>query len=91
MKPQIWNYSFWVQEVDASKLQTQYEQMLVQCGFTVLNFIEHAFEPQGWTGLWLLAESHLAIHTFPEHGRSYIGLSSCNQEYYVLFKNKQHA
>lgn len=44
----------------------------------VLDFTEHYFTPQGYTALWLLSESHLAVHTFPEEQKSYIELSSCN-------------
>lgn len=39
---------------------------------------EHHFSPQGYTCLWLLAESHLALHSFPEEAHTYIELSSCN-------------
>ena len=46
---------------------------------------EHPFNPQGYTALWLLSESHFAVHTFPEFGKSYIELSSCNLEYYQKF------
>lgn len=34
---------------------------------TVLNVYEHKFNPQGITILFCLAESHVSIHTFPEH------------------------
>ena len=37
-------------------------------GLTVVGERFHQFEPQGVTGTVLLAESHLAIHTWPEHG-----------------------
>jgi S-adenosylmethionine decarboxylase len=38
----------------------------------------HVFPPPGGvTGLWLLAESHLACHTFPEHGSLCINLFCC--------------
>jgi S-adenosylmethionine/arginine decarboxylase-like enzyme len=46
-------------------------------GFTILRFVEHTFVPQGYTALWLLGESHAAVHTFPEHNRTYVELSSC--------------
>jgi len=38
---------------------------------------EHFFNPFGYSALWLLSESHFAVHTFPEHNQSYIELSSC--------------
>lgn len=62
--------------------------MLATSGHTILNFVEHHFEPQGYTALWLLGESHLAIHTFPEHGRSYVELSSCMFPLYRRFVNE---
>ena len=38
----------------------------------------HEFpEPGGWTGFALLAESHLACHTFPEHGSVCLNLFCC--------------
>ena len=38
--------------------------------FSVLEKVEHKFHPEGLSILYLLSESHLSIHTFPE--RSYI-------------------
>jgi spermidine synthase len=35
---------------------------------TILNISKHRFEPQGFTILALLAESHISFHTFPEKG-----------------------
>ena len=38
-----------------------------------------AAEPGGVTGLYLLAESHLACHTFPEEGRASFNLYCCRR------------
>jgi len=65
-----------------------FDEILRRSGFNVLNVSEHHFQPQGYTALWLLCESHFAVHTFPEFGRSYIELSSCNLEYYQNFLNE---
>lgn len=85
MKAWIDNYNTWISETNPEKLKILFEGMLKNSGFGVLNFMEHAFEPIGWTGIWLLAESHLAIHTFPEEETTYIELSSCNREMYNDF------
>ena len=47
-------------------------------GLTVVGDAFHQFEPQGVTGTVLLAESHLAIHTWPEHGFVTVDVYVCN-------------
>jgi S-adenosylmethionine decarboxylase len=48
-----------------------------QAGATLLNLITHRFEPQGVTGLALLAESHISIHTWPESGYAAVDVFTC--------------
>ena len=85
MEAKIWNKYEWVKDTDPAKLKDTFDKLLKLSGFDILNFQEHYFNPIGWTGLWLLGESHFAIHTFPEHSKSYIELSSCNENYYNIF------
>jgi len=49
-------------------------------GLTVVGERFHQFEPQGVTGTVLLAESHLAIHTWPEHGFVTVDVYVCNYQ-----------
>ena len=37
-------------------------------GATIIDLCTHQFSPQGVTATATLAESHIAIHTWPEHG-----------------------
>lgn len=47
-------------------------------GATVLDVRLHAFgEGQGVTGMALLAESHISIHSWPEHGYAAIDIFLC--------------
>ena len=48
-------------------------------GATLLNLITHRFEPQGVTGLALLAESHISIHTWPEIGYAAVDVFTCGE------------
>ncbi len=41
------------------------------CGATVLDILVHQFSPQGVTGVAVLAESHLSLHSWPEY--NYVG------------------
>jgi S-adenosylmethionine decarboxylase len=85
MKAQMFNYQSWIEETNPFELRKKYDEQLKESGFGVLSFVEYNFEPQGYTALWLLSESHFAIHTFPEEGKSYIELSSCIEKQYVKF------
>lgn len=77
MKAQMFNYSSWITETDPTELFDRFMILLNESGFKVEDVIEKHFKPQGYTALFLLSESHFAIHTFPEHNQAYIELSSC--------------
>ncbi len=86
MKAELYNFRCWVSESDAVLLKTELEDLLNTCDFEILGFMDHHFNPQGYTCIWLLGESHLAVHTYPEHDKAYVELTSCVQEKNVQFK-----
>lgn len=77
MKAQMYNFTTWVDETEPIILHQYLKEKLIDAGFNIENVVEKHFEPQGYTALFLLSESHLAIHTFPEEGQAYLELSSC--------------
>jgi len=44
---------------------------------TMLDIVKHKFNPQGLTVLALLSESHISIHTYPEHGYIAVDMFTC--------------
>ena len=46
-------------------------------GATILSKASHKFTPQGVTAFLLLAESHIAIHTWPEKACAAIDIFTC--------------
>jgi len=46
-------------------------------GATVLAVHVHQFEPEGVTGVVLLAESHASVHTWPERGLATLDVFTC--------------
>ena len=88
MIAQMFNHSEWIENTDPLYLNKYYEKYLLDSGFKILNIIDYHFEPQGYTALYLLSESHFAIHTFPEESRTYIELSSCIEAPFNKFTNK---
>jgi len=77
MKAQMHNFNCWINEIDPVLIKKKYENLLSKSGFGIISIQEKHFEPQGYTVLFLLSESHFAIHTFPEQKQTYIELSSC--------------
>ena len=62
---------------DESFLRSSISAAVHDAGATLLQLITHHFEPQGITGLALLAESHLSIHTWPESGYAAVDVFTC--------------
>lgn len=44
---------------------------------TVIETCLHQFAPQGVSGVIILAESHLAVHTWPEYGYAAVEIFTC--------------
>ncbi|MGM0444025.1 MAG: S-adenosylmethionine decarboxylase [Fibrobacterota bacterium] len=85
MKSEIFELSCWIDSCDPGELKLFFSTALGSSGFSQLCFSDHYFTPQGYTALWLLGESHLAVHTFPENGNTYLQLSSCSKPCYNRF------
>ncbi|CAJ0822467.1 adenosylmethionine decarboxylase [Ralstonia flaminis] len=72
---------------DAQALEATLREAAAALGATILHAHLHRFdslrmgapaaEPGGVTGVLLLAESHLSIHTWPEHGFAAIDAFMC--------------
>ena len=52
-----------------------------EAGATVLGENFHKFDPLGVTGIIAIAESHLAIHTWPEHGYAAVDIFTCGSSF----------
>ncbi len=63
---------------DSIQLKDFFEKICVDNNLTVINKMFHAFTPYGFTGIFLLSESHLSFHTWPENNSIYIDIFSCN-------------
>lgn len=53
---------------DPARIETALRDAVKAAGATLLHIHLHRFSPQGVTGVALLAESHITVHTWPEHG-----------------------
>ena len=56
---------------DKGFVESATREAVEACGATLINLCVHQFSPFGVTATATLAESHMAVHTWPEHG--YIG------------------
>ena len=49
-------------------------------GATIIKSVFHQFSPQGVSGVVVIAESHFAIHTWPEFGYCAIDIFTCSED-----------
>lgn len=62
---------------DAELLLRSLREAAKNANMTILGEESFKFSPQGFTGLLLLSESHISIHTYPESGYAAIDVFTC--------------
>ena len=64
---------------DGDRIMRVLNEALAQAGFHSIRSVEHHFVERGagFTGLVLLAESHAAVHTYPERGYLALDIFAC--------------
>ncbi|TNJ41620.1 adenosylmethionine decarboxylase [Phaeobacter sp. B1627] len=58
-------------------IETAFRRMVEVCGATLLHIHTHKFSPQGVSGVAVLAESHISVHTWPEIGYGAFDVFMC--------------
>ena len=62
---------------DDARVWSEFVLAANYAGLTILATQHHYFYPQGLSGVILLAESHIAIHTWPEQQLAWVELATC--------------
>jgi len=55
------------------------KEAAIECGATIVESCFHMFNPHGVSGVVIISESHLAIHTWPELGYAAVDLFTCGE------------
>lgn len=64
--------------VDSEKVKKAFLKAAEDSGATVLDYSFHVFQPQGVSGVVIIAESHFAVHAWPEHDYAAVDLFTCS-------------
>ncbi|MFK7806230.1 MAG: adenosylmethionine decarboxylase [Saprospiraceae bacterium] len=62
---------------DPKAIQTIMEAAANTMGATIVNSNFHHFSPLGVSGVVIIMESHLTIHTWPEHNYAAVDIFTC--------------
>jgi S-adenosylmethionine decarboxylase len=62
---------------DETRIQGAFRECVEACGATLLHIHTHKFSPQGVSGVAVLAESHISVHTWPEIGYGAFDVFMC--------------
>ncbi|GAA5116503.1 hypothetical protein GCM10023212_03240 [Luteolibacter yonseiensis] len=64
---------------DVRALETCFRDCAEKGGATLVSSHFHHFTPQGVSGVVVIAESHLTVHTWPEHGYAAVDVFTCGR------------
>ena len=64
---------------DLEQIKQSMVAAALEAGAEVKETVFHQFSPQGVSGVVVISESHLAIHTWPEFGYAAVDVFTCGQ------------
>lgn len=62
---------------DCQGIERLFVRVAAEAGATVVGSSFHTFSPQGVSGVVVIAESHLSVHTWPEFGYCAVDIFTC--------------
>lgn len=62
---------------DLKRVEALMLEAAIAAGTNIVASVFQPFEPQGVTGVVVVEESHLSIHTWPEHGYAAVDFFTC--------------
>ena len=62
---------------DEGRIQNAFRDCVEACGATLMHIHTHRFSPHGISGVAVLAESHISVHTWPEIGYGAFDVVMC--------------
>jgi len=65
---------------DVAFIKRAMRDAAIVSGATIVQEAFHLFNPHGVSGVVVIAESHLAIHTWPEYGYAAVDLFTCGED-----------
>ncbi len=65
---------------DINKVEEIMVNAALEAGAEVRECVFHKFSPQGVSGVVVISESHLAIHTWPELGYAAVDVFTCGEK-----------
>ncbi len=64
---------------DVAELEKCFRRCAEKGGATLVSSHFHHFSPQGVSGVVVIAESHVTVHTWPEHGYAAVDVFTCGR------------
>lgn len=65
---------------DVKKVEEIMVNAALEAGAEIRECVFHKFSPQGVSGVVVISESHLAIHTWPELGYAAVDVFTCGEK-----------
>ncbi|MBI3951035.1 MAG: adenosylmethionine decarboxylase [Acidobacteria bacterium] len=65
---------------DDEYLDRMLRSAIRKANLTLLSTYIKKFQPQGVTGIAVLGESHIAVHSWPENGQLFIDIATCSTQ-----------
>ncbi len=62
---------------DVGRIEAILHEVVAAAGAGVVKTVIHQFSPQGISGVVLISESHVTIHTWPENGYAAVDVFTC--------------
>ncbi|MEX0772039.1 MAG: adenosylmethionine decarboxylase [Balneolales bacterium] len=64
---------------NADHIESSLLKAVAASGATIISHDFHRFSPHGVSGVIVIAESHVAIHTWPEHSYAAVDVFTCGE------------